>query len=418
MKTLLVFLSIFLSLFAPKMGLVDFSLLGTFSACILLALSNDIKIPILYVQLATLTLLVLSYSIIVYAFYNGLDAQIIQRNVRAFVSLIFLGLAFYNSKCNSKMIINCIKVSIMLHSFVILAQILFPAIQSIMAPWVGYTKTIFILRAFGLTNGFDTAGYFCIIGIIISYWSLIRKKDFWQNYLLLLICALASFFTSRNVMIITILFVLAITTWMLFNRSRMVKATGLFNIIAGAYIFYYFVGPLIISSIPSLEQYSSLFGTSVEFNIEESFSKGSADTLSNMFILPSSLKSLFGAGYNNPDSDVGYVKIIYMIGILGLLIIIFIHLLVFLKVFQIRRLTLQAVKRNRGCNIYSRLNDSLVLSDTIITFFVLLPWLNVKGLYLFSRGFHEFVIIIVFTILSCLRIDSSPSKNEEEIIFS
>ncbi len=235
MLRIITFLSIFLSLFGFKIGIVDFSLIGSACAIVATALSGKTKLRLhtTTVWILALLLLVLGYSILVYSLSSDADALIYQRYIRATISTFCLSLLIYNTPLGTNSLISYVKISILIHAFFIILQVIRPDIQNLMAPLVGYTKTIFFLRAFGLANGFDTAGYFCIAGTILCFWSIFKSSSFWSNYFMLLIITCASFFTARNVMVISLLMVAIVTLKMLSNRSISVKSVGILNLILG-----------------------------------------------------------------------------------------------------------------------------------------------------------------------------------------
>ncbi len=93
--------------------------------------------------------------------------------------------------------------------------------------------------------------------------------------------------------------------------------------------------------------------------------------------------TVFGTGDYMEDSDVGYVKIIFMIGLLGLSLILLAHLCIFLKTLNILRI-INNFPKKLPASLYTQ---EMINLYTLLSFIVLLPWFNIKGLYLFQEGF-------------------------------
>ena len=99
-----------------------------------------------------------------------------------------------------------------------------------------------------------------------------------------------------------------------------------------------------------------------------------------MFIIPDDTLSLFlGDGSNPFYVDIGYIKIIFMHGLVGLILIISFYF-----------------------GLYStvRLTDRVVFNNLFLWIIFLTFMFNFKNLFLFSRGIFEITIMFYFTILN------------------
>lgn len=139
--------------------------------------------------------------------------------------------------------------------------------------------------------------------------------------------------------------------------------------------------------IKSSEIIQSSITGDVELN--SSYGASSSDILfDDMLFLPENkFSTFFGLAKDPLNSDIGYVKIIFMEGIIGLSLILYTYYYIFKK-----------IKRHMRYIDFDKNNDFKILYYFFCTLIVLLLIYNCKLLLLYGRGFHDFFIIVAFGI--------------------
>lgn len=123
------------------------------------------------------------------------------------------------------------------------------------------------------------------------------------------------------------------------------------------------------------------------------------DVYEAMFALPQDLAIwVVGSGEIVRWSDIGYVKIIWLGGVplLGLVILFYVSLFVFLR-GNLRRVTKASANRD------DRATWIKILWITLSVTLVLLFLSNFKNLYWFTRGYHEFFVVVSALIIGFSR---------------
>jgi hypothetical protein len=392
---ILVFILLFMSMFASKIGVIDLSVLSYSAIGILLIIRiKSPKLPAEQLVLMKMGFLILLYSILLLLITDSNESYVVFRNVRALLSIAILGTVFYNINIPLKGLLNIIIIVIIMHSIAIDLQMLYSPIKMYLAPIVGYNKELLPLRAFGLIGDYDSAGLLCIIGTIISLQLLFHTKSI--KYLFSgFLCSMSVFFTSRlNMLILLAILILASLLWLKSRRSTI--KSKIFIIISSLIVGYYIVLlviPLLYSTIPLIKENFSLSNNQSIYIYDSSYGMGSQEYLLNsMWILPDEIAgTIFGTGYSPAKSDIGYVNIIFMIGLVGLLVLI----LFYSYLLRSLRQSMKFLAKINNDNFY--INTSIY---SLIAIILLLFIYNIKLLYLFTRTFHEILIIMYFTIIA------------------
>jgi hypothetical protein len=98
------------------------------------------------------------------------------------------------------------------------------------------------------------------------------------------------------------------------------------------------------------------------------------------------LEYIFGTGVDPDGTDIGYVKLIYHVGIVGTLAISLLYILAFLNVKRMK---------------ISNCRKTMILRNFFLIFICVTFFINYKSLELYSRGSAElFVMMYVFLISS------------------
>lgn len=404
------FLLVFFAIFGFKVGgFIDLSTIAGLFAIVWLLLSVEkIYVSIEYVFVVSLTAGILVYSIVVLLLNGGDDIQIVLRGGRALLATVFFGAVFYNIALTNIVNINELSDIILLvllaGALVIFLQILFPELKSYLGNLYDFNKNFVTLRAFGLTTGYDTAGYLCVYGGVLS-----AARAFFNvgrfNIIAFTIFQGAVFFTSRSSMALMMFFSFGLFFVFILRGSLSLKIFVVGYLVVGGVVLYKYVLPLFLATFLIFEGFQS-FSPDNTVNHAENFSTTSIESWQrNMWVLPDRLGSLvFGNGLDESKSDLGYVKLIFMLGLLGLLSIISCYLYVLYISNRLRRYIY---------NYPLILNAYKPLAILLLVMIILQFLINVKNMYFFTRGYHELIIIVFFYLLGASKYIRSSIRSFE-----
>ncbi len=394
-----IFIIIFLALFGPKLsGIVDLSLLGGVLGLVFFIFLKDALVSREYIFVVIFVAVVVAYSILMVLVNDTGDTQPILRHFRALISTMLLGLVFYNLSINNLLysirLVNILIAVLLVNAIVIIISIPVPDIKVYLAELYGFNKKFVDLRGFGLTSGYDTAGYLCIIGAILSAFKIYYKGESWYS-LIIIVFIVATFFTSRSSMMLAGFLTIGICVAFILKGRWILKIVSVGYIVAGIYVSIYYVLPLVLSTFAwgalqaSNNNYTSNFAaTDLSLWYE------------TMWILPENLISvLFGAGEVVKTSDLGYVSLIFMIGIVGLAWVAFMYMYIFFVAKALHNsVKCEYLKVDVGRNI---------LLWSLMSIILLMYVINFKNLYFLTRGYHELIIILFFFVLGLSRKNST-----------
>ncbi len=388
-----VLLIILLSLFGPKFGLIDVSIFGGVLGLIILACTRrKVQVPREYMIFVSLVAAVFLYTIVVYVFSGCDDEYVLLRYARALLSTVMLGLVFSNIRVRSSQLFNIFILGLLFNACVILFQVVLPKLQIYLAPIWGFNKHIVPFRAFGLTPGYDGAGYLCLLGAILSAFGVWYSSKAVRYLLALWLFVLSASFTTRTNIILMFFVIIVITFLFLLKGKRLLKILAISNIIIGGLLIIKYIVPIFVATVPFLMEHEIFSTINTDVRYTESYYSGTPDNWKDMWILPDDeWDILFGSGFN-PSTDIGYIKVIFMIGITGLLISTFTYLYIFLRSIN----TYIILSRCRHTYDYLTAK-ALVL--TLLIFIASFIVLNFKSLTFHSRTYHEIVVILFFHVL-------------------
>lgn len=315
----------------------------------------------------------------------------IGRNLRIVAATILIGTIIYNSKITIKNYIDSLSVVILLHVFFIYIQLIYPDIKEPMARIFNYDREFFYnsgIRCLGLCGSYDFAGLISILGILL--FSL--KYKYSQNILDLFFFILAFIsvaFISRFAMILGFVCFIYGSIQILRKSKFIIKLAFLSLFVLSSIFWIRFSLPIIMSSL-------SFFGgdsTNIDILNEEgnkySYGKSDENLLTNHMILPKNIDLIIGQGIEigkgtKTESDIGYVKLIYSIGLIGVWLVVLIHY----KMLKIAYFVNKSVSDS---------NFKLLLTFFIFLIILVLI-MNSKLLLLYSRGIYDLILINFFLI--------------------
>ncbi len=387
-----VFIIIFLSLFGPKIaGVVDLSVLGGVFGLVFLMFFKKVLVCREYIIVVTFVATVAFYSMLVVSLNGFEDIQPVLRHSRALMSTVLLGLFFYNLAANSVLssgkLTNILIAVLLVNAIVIIVSIFVPDMKPYLAWLYGFNKKFVALRSFGLTAGYDTAGYLCIFGGILSFTSAYYKAGI-RYSIIAMVFIVAAILTSRSSMMLAVTLMIGVCVVFLLKGRWSLKVVSVGYIVAGVSVAIYYVVPLILSSFFSQTSEVDYTGNYAVTDLS-----GWYET---MWILPEHTMSvLLGAGKIVQTSDLGYVHMIYMIGVLGLLLVVSMYMYMF---FVIKTLS-----RSAKCKCFQIDSEGRVLALSLVAIILLMYIINFKNLYFLTRSYHELIVILFFFILGLSR---------------
>ena len=378
-----IFLVVFFSIFGPKIGIIDLSLIGSLIAIISLVSRKPI-IPKAFIVFYAFICIFTFYNAVMFLFHDSTDYYLLLRNVRVLISSFSLGL-FFSNLPKSKILVT-LKIIVVVLSFnaiVTILQVLDPNLQILLKDIYGFTKSLRSIRAFGLTAGYDTSGYLSIIGFLLTLFFIISSQRRIKWILLQLIFSISILFTSRSSMILFSFIFLAVTFFFFLQRGQGFKLLSVIYFAISSLAIIYFLLPIFLSTFTIFNDYFFWIPSSNYFVYYARTDM--TEWQNSMWLFPGNIFDLiFGMSIDVPFSDVGFVKIVYMVGIIGLFIIIGLYGYILRNIWRVIK--------------FSTDKNTILINWLFIIVLLIMILINIKNLYFFTRGFHELLTILFFTI--------------------
>lgn len=307
---------------------------------------------------------ILLYTLIVSVANQEFSSYTIGKPLRLLLFLYIYNIAgniFY--KFSEKEIDYGLALALLINVIFIYIEFFVPSTKDVIYSLLDTDKELkdVFLRSFGLYSSYDFTGL-CVNILMLYLYILIRKT---KNVLLTIPFVgtfIASFLVSRLTMMVSSM----ISFLFLFEMYKRQRKT-----------FLFLVFPIIGFIGYQVYEYAIILIDSV--NINESYNESSFDILkdSMLFFPDSILECLFGTGLTQGGSDIGYVKLVFMIGIIGTVMILRLYI--------------------KGYKMLPRVSDSyarLFLFSVMILLFAY----NSKLLFLCSRGISDlfFLLLIIY----------------------
>lgn len=374
------FLTIFISLnlYSPFSVIVPIIANFFFVTCLFFASSSVKLFSKLEKRIVFLSMIVFLWVLLVSIFNLSFDAYILGKHLRIILNTILICIIVSNFKFKPNHFFYSIGISLFLNVVAVYLQNYLPTTKNLFAIVSGYEKSFFDLRSFGLFSSYDSTGLsICISLFFFGYLYLYNRKNIF--IFLYVIIFISSIYVSRFTMVISILSFIVMMPFIFYKIKGNVSTYVIFLpiLIIVGYSIYIKSSEIIQSSITGDVELNSSYGAS------------SSDILfDDMLFLPENkFSTFFGLAKDPLNSDIGYVKIIFMEGIIGLSLILYTYYYIFKK-----------IKRHMRYIDFDKNNDFKILYYFFCTLIVLLLIYNCKLLLLYGRGFHDFFIIVAFGI--------------------
>lgn len=312
------------------------------------------------------------------------EEQVLFKYVRTFIATVVLIVAAGGIKAAPHVMMNVISCVFLVHIIAIIAQIIYPPLSWIMAPYFNFDRDIDLvqsmqLRKLGLCGGYDAASMLVISSVLFFYYIFYYRSKY--VFLALAVLSMAmTLFVSRTGMILAV-GCMAYFAFISIKKRKTVRKAGFVMIFAFIFAVVNLLLPILMESNGLLFNVNMKSGTDVSYFTQDySTANGSARGLVeehlNVVDQLDFLQLFLGAG-NSSRSDIGYVQMLFQVGLVGLILIILLHLKMF---FRLRKM--------KTGNI-----DYEIIRAFCMTYLVVLFLFNYKILLLYSRGFYDFFLI-------------------------
>lgn len=339
------------------------------------------------------------YSVIVFAVNQlmgvNVSLGIPLRFIRSLFMLIAINSCLSTNKANDekKVILNMLELLMTIHAVIIIIEIIVPETRDLLYIFAGKSRIFYQYRVSGFVNSFDFAGFYCIVGTVISSFMFFISNNR-THIVSMIICTVASVFTSRLNMFVC----LAILVYVNYKARNIPSGKLLKFIIKILIILIGFIVVLMWAittdaftniRIYLFDHYTwmSDFYSTIRYTYSD-------DSISHTIALQfsidgDSIVKIFGTAMD-PNRDPGYVQMLYGIGIIGTLISLLPSIVMITSCKKIKmKFKFSYYEMMRGLTI-------LVILYQII--------MNTKILFLYSTGAFE-LSIIVFILAQMFKYD-------------
>ncbi len=313
-----------------------------------------------------------------------LDSDVFEllRLLRATISFLLLGILFHRGVLEWSLVRKAILIVIGCHAILVLIQTASMDVKVFSSMIFSFDKELFRFRSFGISSSYDAAGAYIALGMLML---AARRRALigYTRITFLIVLWLAGLFTGRTFMVIgTGILLLIMVPWC-FRKGqrwgdRAVSFCFLLSIVLVAFYVVENFGFILIDSVrfffnPSYEVGYDMAATGYYI--------GSGNALLSLeaFAFSTNLEFLFGTGKSLGEVDIGYVKTLYSLGVIGLIETLIVNVVLLYVIF--------------------------VKSQSISPFFVrvaiasLFFIYNIKLQVFMSSGFQEIVFLLFFALL-------------------
>jgi hypothetical protein len=375
MPAFLLTLLIFVNMYTPYSLWVGVATNILLAIYVVLTMRQYAKVTKFEIAVIALSSSIFVWSIATSIANDTLSSYVIGRFGRIVLNTVLISFIIRNAHFSFRSFITATGITLIINVLVVYIQWLYPASKDYFLNIAEFTKEIRgNLRAFGLYASFDSCGLNIIAGM--AFWGILFYYYRTKLFILFLLLAFTStLFVSRTTMIVAGVFLLIIYLFIFKISKKYFILLGLLYIPIGIYFYR--------QAILFLDLNSYYY---IGYDAERSYAKYSLDVLTGrMFFFPQDILNLFfGEGIEPDSSDIGYIKLIFMIGIFGLLIIMFLYLYI---IFFLNK----KIKNDNN-----RENRMILYFSTAL--FIAMLIFNFKLLLLYGRGFHDIFILMCFTL--------------------
>lgn len=386
-------LFIFLNLynpFSPYLTLAfDFALLS------FLLFRDRLRVTLLEPLLITAVLIVFIWLCLIVVFRGDLDIQVILKYSRITLFVILAALIIGSVSVPAILFVKALEIVLLFHILLIAIQVFWPDVSGFSARIFGFSRDLEILdgysmRKLGASSSYDTASLFSIAGLL--FFCLRYLQNHKIQYLLLIIATfIATLLSSRTGMGIAFVVIFIFMLRVIYISSFKLRVFIITGFSAMVAVIFEVLFPLFLHTV-GLSELSSEHATLI-FAATDYGTTGTLNALTNEHLQPlvrplSEIIWGYGVDPNNVGwpTDIGYVKFIYHIGIVGTIIILAVHMGILVSAYK-------------WANRVNSDSDLKMISWFLFYFLVITLAFNYKSLEIHSRGAGDFIYLI-FLFLS------------------
>lgn len=381
-------------MYGPKLGgILDVSLIAGVMALLSVGGIRSLSNAPEYRPLVGLAAMLATMTLVAALLNHEVSLLEPARYVRVLFSTAILGAVSYTwglrDHVGIQALLNSVAAVLLLNSVAILLQVTLVESQDAFAVIYEFTKSTRTLRGFGLTAGYNAAGFLATFGMLISIimiWEgrIHGRWVLYRHVAMLFVFAVSVGFTSRMSMLLASVVLAVGFLVLILSRDKVLKIVGTAGASILAWGMIEFVLPLYRSTVALTD---SPLAQDNEF-VRTYANTSVSGTVDRMLVLPGGFhESFFGSGVNPGYTDIGYVSIIGAVGGLGLLFLVGIYAIMLIRSAQFMRLIRAASVPQLG---------TLSLAVFGVVSVLLLFVMNLKGLYMGTRGFHELLTVTFF----------------------
>lgn len=339
----------------------------------------------------TVLYIIIMHSLVLVSIYNTENMFEFLRSARAISTYVVIFLFLSSGEYSLKQVMNTLMLVLLVHALSIIVGIVFPTFKEVIQPISQYSIEFMKARSSGLLSGYDDAGYLCNIGLLlVLVKNTIQKKKLVDIYAFVFM--IAAILTSRvnivlMVIVLVIIFILNIRKMNikgLLNISKYLVGIGIFAIIILALTTNIGFGlrTTLLQNYPRLISIVNLMeGSYTDYGVY------SGVISRHLNISDLSLNQIFfGAGFRKTTSDVGYVKTIYSIGVIGILLQMIVYVRAIINVHRMR--------------IKNKYNSTFQISSlTFIIAVILMFTMELKISFIFSSTTFEMLSVLYIAVI-------------------
>jgi hypothetical protein len=278
------------------------------------------------------------------------------------------------------------------HILLIFAQVTWPAITGVSASIFGFTRESsilenYVMRKLGASSSYDTASLFSVAGLLFFSLQFLKERTF--TYLCMTATAfLAALMSSRAGILMALVVVFAFAVRMVWAASPFWKILSLSAVAVGVVEMHLLLKPLVLHSLglatAGSDDAIALIALS-DYGTTGTWEALTQDHLQPLKRPPWELLLGYAADPNTLQrfTDIGYVKLIYHVGIVGTAVILAMHVAM---LNSARSIAARAPRRS----------DRRLLATFLLLFLLIALAFNYKSLEIYSRGVGDFMFLLSF----------------------
>jgi hypothetical protein len=330
------------------------------------------------------------WFLLVATFRGGFEDQVFLKYLRTTLAVITAGVFLGAARIEAGTFLGAVSFTLGFHVFLLLLQVPTDDVVKITAPIFGFERELWILddyrlRKLGATSSYDTASFLSVSSAVLCYLRYQSERKILQLALLVLSLG-AGLLSSRLGMVMTAALIIFICVRAILKEKALTKLATAVSLLVFIVFGYSSIYPLVLHSLGLADLGSdqgSLIYAATDYGTTGTLEALTVDHLAPLKVAPMDLVIGFAVDPNSIGlpSDIGYVKFIYHVGIVGTFLILLVH-------WRMLGRTVSALRR-RGWTPAAR-----VLAYFLIWLVVAGVVFNYKALQIYSRGIGDFTILL------------------------